>query len=455
MSVLDYSMMVEDSHIDTVVTEYRRRGPDTAINGRGERAADRRLPDRPARRRTVAGLFLLRSRRRRSARSAPTSSSTISRRRGASACRMSISAIGSRARARWPTRAPICRRSGSASTAGPASSATRDATPISSTTDWLDAHLGDADLRVIDASWHLPTTARKGDAEFRAGHIPGAVFFNIDTIADTSTGLPHMLPDRAAFAARDGRTWASATACDSSSTIRSGLFAAARVWWTLRAFGAKDVFDPRRRPAEMDAAKAARWRPARRIRRRRSSRRGSTNAMVAGLAEVKAALANGSAQVVDARPADRFEGRAQEPRPGLKSGHMPGALNLPYGEVLEHGQLKPKAAVARDIRRAWRRSRQAGDDDLRLRASARRSSRWRSRRPAASSRALRRLLGGMGRPRIAPSRPGRQGLSASLLVARSSGCRLRAKRSHPVSARSKANQHVRPAGGVDGSPRSA
>ena len=73
-------------------------------------------------------------------------------------------------------------------------------------TEWLDAHLGDPDLRVIDASWHLPTTARKGDAEFLAGHIPGAVFFNIDTIADTSTNLPHMLPKPDAFAKAMGES---------------------------------------------------------------------------------------------------------------------------------------------------------------------------------------------------------------------------------------------------------
>ncbi len=112
MSVLDYSMMVEDSHIDTVITEYRRRGPDTAIHGRGEGPLIAAcLTDRLA-----DGLSLVYSfydpAEVASARSAPMSSSTISKRRGASACRMSISAIGSRARARWPIRAPIFRRSG-------------------------------------------------------------------------------------------------------------------------------------------------------------------------------------------------------------------------------------------------------------------------------------------------------------------------------------------------------
>jgi thiosulfate/3-mercaptopyruvate sulfurtransferase len=210
-------------------------------------------------------------------------------------------------------------------------------------TDWLDAHLGDADLRVIDASWHLPTSARKGDAEFRAGHIPGAVFFNIDAIADTSSGLPHMLPDAAAFARAMGELGLG----DGMRFViydSLGLFAAARVWWTLRAFGAKDVFvlegglpkwmhEGRALATGEAAPKPATFTP-----RREPS-------AVVGVAEVKAALASGSAQVVDARPADRFKGLAPEPRAGLKSGHMPGALNLPYGEVLEHGALKPKAAL--------------------------------------------------------------------------------------------------------------
>ncbi len=123
-----------------------------------------------------------------------------------------------------------------------------------------------------------------------------------------------------------------------------GLYAAARVWWTLRAFGAKDVFIlegglPKwmheGRPVEGGQAnpKPAVFTPR------------LNPSMVAGLAEVKAALASGSAQVVDARPADRFQGRAPEPRPGLKCGHMPGSLNLPYAEVLDRGCLKPKAAL--------------------------------------------------------------------------------------------------------------
>ena len=210
-------------------------------------------------------------------------------------------------------------------------------------TDKLAAELGAPDLRVIDASWHLPTTARKGDREFLEGHIRGAVFFNIDAIADTSTGLPHMLPEPHAFAKAMGELGLG----DGMRFViydSLGLFAAARVWWTLRAFGVRDVHIlegglPKWK-AEGREIVSGEANPTPTVFTPKLDR-----SFVVGVEEVKAALASKSAQVVDARPADRFEGRAPEPRPGLKSGHMPGALNLPFGDVLEHGQLKPLAAL--------------------------------------------------------------------------------------------------------------
>src|SRR5271170_1935865 len=104
--------------------------------------------------------------------------------------------------------------------------------------DWLAAHLGEPDLGVIDASWHLPPTGRRGDAEFRQGHVPGAVFFNIDVIADTASGLPHMLPDAGAFA----KAMTALGLGDGMHFVvydTLGLFASARVWWTLRAYGVR------------------------------------------------------------------------------------------------------------------------------------------------------------------------------------------------------------------------
>jgi thiosulfate/3-mercaptopyruvate sulfurtransferase len=210
-------------------------------------------------------------------------------------------------------------------------------------TDWLAAHLGEPGLGIVDASWHLPSAGRKGDAEFRKGHIPGSVFFDIDVIADRSSGLPHMLPDEEAFAK-------AMTELGLGDGVRIvvydtlGLFAAARVWWTLRAYGASEVaildggypkWLREGRPTEAGDAKP----------RPRAFTPRLDPKVVASLRDVREAIASGSAQIVDARPADRFEGRAAEPRPGLKSGHMPGALNVPFVEIIEHGRLKSGEAL--------------------------------------------------------------------------------------------------------------
>ncbi len=206
------------------------------------------------------------------------------------------------------------------------------------TSDELAAELGDPDLGVIDGSWHLPNTGRLGAVEFRLGHIPGAVFFDIDAIADLSTPLPHMLPKPDALAIE-------MTALGLGDGMRFvvydvlGLYAAARVWWTLRAYGVREV-----RILEGGLTK---W-----IAEGRRLESGAAHpkprpftprleeSFVASLEQVRAALKSGSAQVVDARPAERFRGEAPEPRPGLKGGHMPGSLNLPFADVVEHGRLK-------------------------------------------------------------------------------------------------------------------
>jgi thiosulfate/3-mercaptopyruvate sulfurtransferase len=212
------------------------------------------------------------------------------------------------------------------------------------TTDALAARLGDPDLGVIDGSWHLPPTGRAGTAEFRAAHIPGAVFFDIDVMADTSSGLPHMLPEPRVFA----RAMSELGLGDGMRFVvydALGLFAAARVWWTLRAFGVADV-------AILDGGLPKWLREARPIEAGEAHPKPRVFTpkldpnMVATLDDVRKALASGAAQVVDARPADRFEGRAAEPRPGLRSGHMPGALNLPFVEIVEHGHLKRGEALA-------------------------------------------------------------------------------------------------------------
>jgi thiosulfate/3-mercaptopyruvate sulfurtransferase len=205
------------------------------------------------------------------------------------------------------------------------------------TTDWLAARLGTPGLVVIDASYYIPTTKRDAAAEYLAGHIAGAVRFDIEAIADHSNALPHMLPAADQFGREVG-----ALGIDDQDTIvvydGAGMFASPRVWWTFRVFGAEKVFilegglpkwKAEGRPIEPGAVK----RPPRTFRARPAP------AAVASLAEVQAALADTAVQVVDVRPADRFRGESPEPRPGLRSGHMPGALNVPYTALIENGAL--------------------------------------------------------------------------------------------------------------------
>lgn len=206
-------------------------------------------------------------------------------------------------------------------------------TALLATTGWLAERLGDGTIGVVDASWYLPSQNRDGKAEFLEGHIPGAVYFDIDAIADRASPLPHMLPSAAEFAAAAG-----ALGLSEDKTIvvydGAGLFSAPRVWWTLSVFGARDVrildgglpaWKREGRPVETGEARPV---PA-------TFRAKLDEGRVRDFAAVSAVLAEDSACVVDARSAARFAGTAPEPRPGLPSGHMPGARNLPFDRLLD------------------------------------------------------------------------------------------------------------------------
>jgi thiosulfate/3-mercaptopyruvate sulfurtransferase len=211
-------------------------------------------------------------------------------------------------------------------------------------TDWLAGKLGKPGVTVVDGSFYLPALKRDARAEYLAGHIPGAVFFDIDAIADHSTPLPHMLPDAAQFA-RD----AGALGIGRDDTIvvydGAGLGGAPRVWWTFRIFGARDVFildgGLPKWQAEGRPLDAGEIKPA-----PRTFEASLDKSVVAGMADVGRALAERSAQVVDARPANRFRGESAEPRPGVRSGHMPGALNVPVTELIENGRLVAPGKIA-------------------------------------------------------------------------------------------------------------
>jgi thiosulfate/3-mercaptopyruvate sulfurtransferase len=210
-------------------------------------------------------------------------------------------------------------------------------------TDWLAEHLRDRNLVVVDGSYFLPTMKRDAHAEYRAGHIPGAVFFDIDAVSDHSTELPHMLPGPAQF----GEAVGALGIGDGDSVVvydSAGLFSAARVWWTFRIFGAEKAYildgglpqwKAENRPLEQGDAK----RPPQKFDAEMNV------GAVAMLGDVRMALVADSVQVVDARSAERFAGTAPEPRPGLRSGHMPRSFNVPYGKLIENGHLAPRARI--------------------------------------------------------------------------------------------------------------
>lgn len=212
------------------------------------------------------------------------------------------------------------------------------------TTDWLAERLSHPDLVVVDGSFYLPAMQRDARAEYLAGHIPGAVFFDIDEVADKSTGLPHMLPSPEQFAAQVGELGIG----DGDTIVvydGAGLLGAPRVWWTFRTFGARNVFIL---DGGLPAWKAE-GRPLESGLVQRSARRFAPqfNAQsVAAWRDVRTTLERGSAQVVDARPADRFRGEAPEPRHGVRSGHMPGSLNVPSSTLIENGRLAPPEKLA-------------------------------------------------------------------------------------------------------------
>jgi thiosulfate/3-mercaptopyruvate sulfurtransferase len=198
-------------------------------------------------------------------------------------------------------------------------------------TEWLAAHLGEPDLRVLDATWYLPHLKRDARAEYAERHIPGAVYFDIDAISDRDSPLPHMLPDPETFARAAG-----ALGIGTGDRVVAyggrGMIASARAWWMFRVFGHEQA-------AVLDGG-LAKWRaegrplgagaPAPSAQRFTAVFR---KELVADLDRVRSTLEAQREQVVDARSHGRFVGTEPEPRPGLRSGHIPGSLSLPYDRL--------------------------------------------------------------------------------------------------------------------------
>lgn len=215
-------------------------------------------------------------------------------------------------------------------------------------TDWLAARLGN--LRIIDASWFLPTEPRTGREVYLEAHIPGAVFFDIDKVADLDSGLPHTLPTAEAFAAAVG---ALGVSNDKQVVVydAQGIISAPRVWWMFRVFGHGRVavlngglrkWLAEGRPTERGdtpsspAEFAARMRPDR----------------VRDLTAVRSFMDSGAEQIVDVRSAGRYSGEEPEPRAGVRSGHMPRSVNLPFTELMTGGKLQSPDGVRAALARA-------------------------------------------------------------------------------------------------------
>ncbi|MBE3639309.1 3-mercaptopyruvate sulfurtransferase [Mangrovicoccus algicola] len=212
------------------------------------------------------------------------------------------------------------------------------------TTDWLEDHLRDPDLRILDASWYLPDAGRNGRAEYEKAHIPGARFFDLDEISDLRSEMPHMAPPVEKFMSRMRKLGVG----DGHQIVvydGAGLFSAARVWWLFRLMGKTDI-------AVLDGG-FPKWLAEGRetedlppIVRDRHMTVTRQNHLVKDVTQVAAASKLGDHEIVDARSPSRFAGQEPEPRPGLRAGHIPGSKNLHYRLLLDDdGTMKPPAAL--------------------------------------------------------------------------------------------------------------
>ncbi|WP_145583154.1 3-mercaptopyruvate sulfurtransferase [Yersinia thracica] len=212
--------------------------------------------------------------------------------------------------------------------------------PFLVTPQWLADHINNIDITILDARMSPPglTPKRNIQAEFEQGHIPGAVYFDIDAVADSSTDLPHMLPSPQIFSEMAGQL-----GINEQQTLviydDGNLFSAPRVWWTFRIFGAKNVY--------ILAGGFSGWQQAGfalesgpRYPTPQTFKAIFNDAAVKSVDDVLAALGNNEIQIIDARPAGRFKAQDPEPRPGLQLGRIPGSINVPWGNLIENGNLK-------------------------------------------------------------------------------------------------------------------
>ena len=224
---------------------------------------------------------------------------------------------------------------------------TEDRSDAIVSTAWLAARLADPDIRIVDSSWYLPAQKKNGKWEYERARIPGARFFDIDEIADTESGLPHTLPGAELFAER-----VTGLGIGNRHQVVAydglGIFSAARAWWMFRVFGHEKV-------AVLDGG-IAKWRaesrpteegkPSPPVAADPAFQAVYNRAMFRSLEDMRANLDTRAEQVADARSRGRFDGTEPEPREGMRSGHIPGACNLPYGELID-----PESGTLREPKR--------------------------------------------------------------------------------------------------------
>ena len=216
--------------------------------------------------------------------------------------------------------------------------------------DWLEKRLGQPGLSIVDGSWYLPSQGRNAGAEYEAGHLPRAIFFDHDEVVDLDSKLPHTLPAPEDFA----RIVGSMGIAETDTIVvydGPGLFSAPRCRWIFRVMGAENVFilegglDGWKREGRPLTAEPTKIAP-------NVFKATFDASRVATLDDMREIVASGSSQIADARPAGRFAGVDPEPRPGLRGGHMPGAKSLPFASFSRDGKLLPKQELKQAVEAA-------------------------------------------------------------------------------------------------------
>lgn len=216
--------------------------------------------------------------------------------------------------------------------------------------DWLQQRLGQPGIKIVDGAWYLPSQGRDARAEYEAGHIPGALFFDHDNVVDPDSKLPHTLPSPEVFA----RIVGAMGIAESDTVIvydGFGLFSAARCRWLFRTMGTEKVYilegglDGWKREGRPLTAEPTRIAP-------NVFNANFDASRVVTLKDMRELVGTGSAQIADARPAGRFEGVDPEPRPGLRGGHMPGAKSLPFASLSRDGKILPADELKKAVEAA-------------------------------------------------------------------------------------------------------